>query len=58
MNGSPGLLEDADGLLVGDIAVQGLTVYGQDLVPFLQASIPLSNAVGLQFLDKDAKLAA
>lgn len=35
----PGLLQNAYGLLVGDVAVQRLAVDRQDLVAFLKAAI-------------------
>lgn len=37
---TPRLLEDADGLWVGDVGIQGLPVDGQDLVPLAQPSVP------------------
>ena len=39
----PGLLQNAYGLLVGDIAVQRLAVDRQDLVAFLKAAISETN---------------
>lgn len=37
----PGLLQNAYGLLVRDVAVQWLTVDRQDLVALLEAAIPV-----------------
>lgn len=49
---SPGLLQNAYGLLVRDVAVQRLTVDRQDLVALLKAAIPATETENNQIHEK------